>query len=240
MHFIDSIICVFVITLLSVGLGFLFYYLKDPFTSQPEREFEIDISGKRNVEYLSFVDDWINANTDRIQSIYDDLAADTQSWYEYNLVLLAKYKLFHKHRLDQFNAKSVSSPIHFEFYRLQTRYSQSNYVRTSYKVSQCVQVISFTADAFVERYNLLRGTSGNKLSMKDYDSSNQRKLMTPELRQMIKERDNYTCQLCNKYMPDEVGLEIDHIIPVSEGGKTVPDNLQVLCSKCNRRKSNKI
>ena len=41
-------------------------------------------------------------------------------------------------------------------------------------------------------------------------------------------------------IPDEVGLEIDHIIPVSKGGKTTPDNLQVLCSKCNRRKSNKI
>ena len=34
-------------------------------------------------------------------------------------------------------------------------------------------------------------------------------------------------------MSDEVGLQIDHIIPVSEGGKTVPSNLQVLCSKCN-------
>lgn len=41
-------------------------------------------------------------------------------------------------------------------------------------------------------------------------------------------------------MPDEVGLHIDHIIPINKGGKSVKSNLQVLCSKCNGSKSNKI
>ena len=54
------------------------------------------------------------------------------------------------------------------------------------------------------------------------------------------ERDNYTCQICGKYMPDGVGLQIDHIIPVAKGGKTVPSNLQVLCSKCNGAKKDKL
>ena len=35
-------------------------------------------------------------------------------------------------------------------------------------------------------------------------------------------------------------LEIDHIIPISKGGCTVEENLQTLCWKCNRAKSNKI
>ena len=37
--------------------------------------------------------------------------------------------------------------------------------------------------------------------------------MTKALRKEIMLRDNYTCQICGKYMPDEVGLHIDHIIP---------------------------
>lgn len=35
-------------------------------------------------------------------------------------------------------------------------------------------------------------------------------------------------------------LEINHIIPVARGGETVEDNLQTLCWKCNRAKSDKI
>lgn len=46
------------------------------------------------------------------------------------------------------------------------------------------------------------------------------------------------CALCGA-TKDERPLDIDHIIPRSKGGKTVYENLQVLCSKCNRTKGNK-
>ena len=81
---------------------------------------------------------------------------------------------------------------------------------------------------------------GFQCTLNEYHSKNQRKLMTKELRKRIMIRDNYTCQMCGKYMPDEVGLHIDHIVPVSKGGKTIESNLQVLCSKCNVRKSNNL
>ena len=73
-------------------------------------------------------------------------------------------------------------------------------------------------------------------------TSYQRSLMTPKLRQKIKERDNYTCQLCevSVYDQDLLLLEIDHIIPLSKGGLSTEDNLQTLCWKCNRSKSDKI
>lgn len=70
----------------------------------------------------------------------------------------------------------------------------------------------------------------------------QRVLMTHKLREQIKKRDHYTCCLCGNSIQKEPNLllEIDHIIPVSKGGKTTEDNLQTLCWKCNRSKSNKL
>ena len=66
--------------------------------------------------------------------------------------------------------------------------------------------------------------------------------MTNKLRERIKTRDDYTCRNCHNSINKEPNLllEIDHIIPVSKGGYTVEENLQTLCWKCNRAKSNKL
>lgn len=73
-------------------------------------------------------------------------------------------------------------------------------------------------------------------------AAGQRALMTSKLRHFIKDRDNFTCQNCgvSSYAEPHLLLEVDHIIPVSRGGLTTKDNLQTLCWKCNRSKSNKI
>lgn len=70
----------------------------------------------------------------------------------------------------------------------------------------------------------------------------QRAAMTNELREAIKKRDNYTCCMCGNSVFKEPNLllEVDHIMPVSKGGKTEARNLQTLCWRCNRKKSNKI
>lgn len=70
----------------------------------------------------------------------------------------------------------------------------------------------------------------------------QKTLMTKKLREYIKTRDNFTCCNCGNSIHNEPNLllEIDHIIPVSKGGCTEENNLQTLCWKCNRSKSNKI
>lgn len=70
----------------------------------------------------------------------------------------------------------------------------------------------------------------------------QRALMTSKLRDAIKERDSYTCQNCSVSLADEphLLLEVDHIVPLSKGGTSTPDNLQTLCWKCNRTKANKM
>jgi len=84
-------------------------------------------------------------------------------------------------------------------------------------------------------------TLESKLSVESF-TSEQRALMTQKLRNYIKERDDYTCQICGNstHIEPNLLLEIDHIVPVSKGGCTVEGNLQTLCWKCNRSKSSKI
>lgn len=72
-------------------------------------------------------------------------------------------------------------------------------------------------------------------------SKAQRGAMTNDLREAIKRRGNYTCCICGNSVLNEPNLllEVDHIIPISKGGKTEASNLQTLCWRCNRAKSNK-
>ena len=125
-----------------------------------------------------------------------------------------------------------------QLYRLQTRYQQQNYIRTAYKVEVPEDLIELSLSKMLAICDNLEDI-GYQTTSRKYNSKSQRKLMTRELRERIMERDNYTCQMCGKYMPDEVGLHVDHIIPVAKGGKSIESNLQVLCDKCNLRKGNK-
>lgn len=53
----------------------------------------------------------------------------------------------------------------------------------------------------------------------------------------ILKRDNFTCQYCGKKGP-EVELQLDHVTPLSKGGKTIESNLLTSCSECNKGKGN--
>ncbi|MBC2857246.1 HNH endonuclease [Cetobacterium sp. 2A] len=100
---------------------------------------------------------------------------------------------------------------------------------------------SFTIPMKEETIIELIKTLENKLTISSFIKE-QRTLMTKKLREFIKIRDNFTCCNCNNSTEIEPNLllEIDHIIPISKGGETIEDNLQALCWKCNRAKSNKI
>ena len=68
-------------------------------------------------------------------------------------------------------------------------------------------------------------------------NNRERNKLTLKLRYQILKRDNFKCKSCGKNA-SEVKLEIDHIIPISKGGKTIESNLQTLCVYCNGGKSN--
>jgi len=67
----------------------------------------------------------------------------------------------------------------------------------------------------------------------------QRAIVSDSLRYDVLRRDNYRCCICGATSKDGVKLEVDHIIPISKGGKSTLDNLQTLCERCNRGKGTK-
>jgi 5-methylcytosine-specific restriction endonuclease McrA len=51
-------------------------------------------------------------------------------------------------------------------------------------------------------------------------------------------RDRYRCQYCGKEFPPNF-LTLDHVLPVSQGGKTQWDNVVAACKTCNTKKGNR-
>ncbi len=85
------------------------------------------------------------------------------------------------------------------------------------------------------------GSELSKGLTKEGHKKAQRSAMTNDLREAIKKRDDYTCQKCGNsvYKEPNLLLEVDHIVPISKGGKTEASNLQTLCWRCNREKGDK-
>lgn len=59
---------------------------------------------------------------------------------------------------------------------------------------------------------------------------------TPRMKREAYERQKGICIKCRKHFELEE-MEADHITPWNEGGKTIPENCQMLCEEDNRRKS---
>jgi 5-methylcytosine-specific restriction endonuclease McrA len=55
----------------------------------------------------------------------------------------------------------------------------------------------------------------------------------------IKKKYFFTCLKCHKREP-QIRLTIDHIIPLSKGGKHERTNIQPLCQRCNSKKGTKV
>lgn len=62
-----------------------------------------------------------------------------------------------------------------------------------------------------------------------------RRAITPKIRFAVFSRDGFTCTYCG-HLPPTVRLEIDHIVPLSQGGTNDPSNLVTSCVDCNRGK----
>ena len=97
------------------------------------------------------------------------------------------------------------------------------------------KVASLMADKEVQNkkgiyeYLLSDGVRAEKLNLRQFDDDEKREAY---------ETQGGICPKCGKHFAIEE-MEGDHIVPWSKGGKTVPENLQMLCRRCNGLKSNR-
>ncbi|MEE3314334.1 MAG: HNH endonuclease signature motif containing protein [Treponema sp.] len=77
-------------------------------------------------------------------------------------------------------------------------------------------------------YYLFDGKESH-LSLREFDDKMKRKMY---------EKQQGICPLCKKHF-EFAEMQGDHIVPWSRGGRTVLENLQMLCRACNNAKSDK-
>lgn len=134
-------------------------------------------------------------------------------------------KYFAKEFWKQLNAYRVQFEIPYPVYRFENK---SLSVQGNRAVT--VTLNAPTIDALLE-------TLDRKIRWA-YPEIPQRTLMTAQLRQRVKERDNYTCQnpgCCASIARNRnLLLEVAYILPPAQGGSYEPDNLRTLCWRCSR------
>jgi 5-methylcytosine-specific restriction enzyme A len=77
-------------------------------------------------------------------------------------------------------------------------------------------------------------TSNKRPSIVTTRSSDKNGWEAQRTRVRIRERDGYSCRACKR--ATRVG-EIDHVVPIENGGSEQDDNLQLLCTECHRKKT---
>lgn len=96
-------------------------------------------------------------------------------------------------------------------------------------------------DIFDDENNVKYGTkSFADLSLYEIGKRNPdyEKLLRDGAFEAAKTKDGkYRCAICGLQANSRIPFQVDHIIPMNKGGKTVPENLQILCRGCNARKS---
>jgi len=108
---------------------------------------------------------------------------------------------------------------------------ETNTITSEYSKQQLLIFEFFDKDRRKwEKLNRLYKNAQTKLD------SNIRERIPEEVRIAVWRRDEGKCAHCGS----REKLEYDHIVPISKGGSNTVRNIELLCEKCNREKSNNI
>ena len=178
-------------------------------------------------EYLETAIEWI-INSKKDKDIEDYMAIHqgdgdaTGLWLHFQTVINWVETYFTKYRREM---KGL------EWGRLHKEFSAKSYNSKDLEK----KVASLMADKEVQNkkgiyeYLLSDGVRAEKLNLRQFDDDEKREAY---------ETQGGICPKCGKHFAIEE-MEGDHIVPWSKGGKTVPENLQMLCRRCNGLKSNR-
>lgn len=115
--------------------------------------------------------------------------------------------------------------------RLYRKYSKGNYnpEHTKERAKELLDDYEVKAKSGVYEYILSGETEEKHLNLRTFD---------PAVKKKIWMKQGKICPPCKKALTLR-NAHADHIKPWSKGGKTEPENCQVLCVQCNLSKSNK-
>ena len=75
----------------------------------------------------------------------------------------------------------------------------------------------------------------SSLKKRSEDSDVEFKITSHQIQQMFYDIYGSDCKYCNKQLNIRT-IACDHIIPLSKGGPSIKENLQLICRTCNTRK----
>ncbi len=178
---------------------------------------------------------------------YDDLINKIESnqmlFMDYSenytkLKSVATKEIAHKYKMPLFVYKTIEKSI-FRKMKLNPRRNTEFTIRVTYvspKGKNAYQHASKYNLAEAKNFIYLVHMQLERKKTKQY----QRTIMSDNLRYQVLHRDGFKCQLCGVSAKDGAKLHVDHITPVSKGGKTEISNLRTLCDRCNLGKRDKI
>lgn len=167
-------------------------------------------------------------------NIYDFYIAEVNSikyQNEYDIEVPFKYQNRLKTLESKLYKKELKQPtIYFNMnVKLILKKMNGSYVTSKTGCFNAVKVGSL-----ISRLNDKHGDRYNDEGIWNSIVRVERGRVSNKMRFSIFEKDNYRCRNCKRHTDD---LEIDHIIPIAKGGKSEYNNLQTLCKRCNKNKS---
>ena len=76
----------------------------------------------------------------------------------------------------------------------------------------------------------------NLMEIRRTDPEYEKKLRDDVFNKAKDKNGNYVCARCGLKAKSRIPFQVDHYLPLNKGGKSIPENLQILCRKCNAKK----